>query len=110
MNVVLLVRVCLVVQEMLALKKAYADVILNTVKEAAGRVMVSERRAAVFQQELASAKEEALHMLLRLKQMMDAKVFVLFSIPSHVGFIGFCVFMVNAIDDCYDWKFCSFLF
>ncbi|TKY50325.1 hypothetical protein E2542_SST27785 [Spatholobus suberectus] len=59
--------------EMVALKKAYADVILNTVKEAAGRVMASERRAVMFQQELASAKEEALHMLLRLKQTMDAK-------------------------------------
>ncbi|KAG4911575.1 hypothetical protein AAZX31_19G015700 [Glycine max] len=59
--------------EMVALKKAYADVILNTVKEAAGRVMVAERRALMFQQELASSKEEALHMLMRLKQMMDAK-------------------------------------
>lgn len=66
--------VYLVVQEMVALKKAYADVILNTVKEAAGRVMVAERRALMFQQELASSKEEALHMLMRLKQMMDAKV------------------------------------
>ncbi|KHN13261.1 uncharacterized protein LOC114381807 [Glycine soja] len=59
--------------EMVALKKAYADVILNTVKEAAGRVMVAERRALMFQQEHASSKEEALHMLMRLKQMMDAK-------------------------------------
>ncbi|RDY07258.1 hypothetical protein CR513_08652 [Mucuna pruriens] len=59
--------------EVMALKKAYADVILNTVKEAAARVMVSERRAVMFQHELTLAKEEALHMLLRLKQMMDAK-------------------------------------
>ncbi|XP_020229608.1 uncharacterized protein LOC109810535 [Cajanus cajan] len=59
--------------EMVALKKAYADVILNTVKEAAGRVMASERRAVMFQQELSSVKEEALRMLLHLKQMMDAK-------------------------------------
>ncbi|CAJ1946876.1 unnamed protein product [Sphenostylis stenocarpa] len=58
---------------MVALKKAYADVILNTVKESAGRVMVSERRAVMFQQELTSAKENALHMLMRLKKMMDAK-------------------------------------
>ncbi|KAL2335586.1 hypothetical protein Fmac_016799 [Flemingia macrophylla] len=59
--------------EMVALKKAYADVILNTVKEAAGRVMASERRTVMFQQELSSVKEEALDMLLRLKQMTDAK-------------------------------------
>jgi len=80
--VVLLVRVCLVVQEMLALKKAYADVILNTVKESAGRVMVSEKRALMFQRELTAAKENALHMLMRLKKMMDAKV--LFSVPNFV--------------------------
>ncbi|ESW23159.1 hypothetical protein PHAVU_004G023400 [Phaseolus vulgaris] len=59
--------------EMLALKKAYADVILNTMKESAGRVMVSEKRALMFQQELTAAKENALHMLMRLKKMMDAK-------------------------------------
>ncbi|KAL9323402.1 hypothetical protein ACSQ67_008259 [Phaseolus vulgaris] len=60
--------------EMLALKKAYADVILNTMKESAGRVMVSEKRALMFQQELTAAKENALHMLMRLKKMMDAKL------------------------------------
>ena len=59
---------------MLALKKAYANIILNTGKEAAARIMASERRAVQFQQELASAKDEALRMLVRLKQMIDAKV------------------------------------
>lgn len=61
-------------QKMMALKKAYAEIILNTAKEAAARIMVSERRALHFQQELSSTKDEALRMLLRLKQMIDAKV------------------------------------
>ncbi|KAA8542606.1 hypothetical protein F0562_023758 [Nyssa sinensis] len=57
-----------------ALKKAYADIILNTAKEAAARIMVSERKSLRFQHELSVAKEEALQMLLRLKQMMDSKI------------------------------------
>ncbi|KAK9278792.1 hypothetical protein L1049_028370 [Liquidambar formosana] len=61
-------------EKLTALKKAYADIILNTAKEAAARIMVSERKAIRFQHELSSSKEEALHMLLRLKQMMDTKV------------------------------------
>ncbi|KAK4272051.1 hypothetical protein QN277_020652 [Acacia crassicarpa] len=60
-------------QKMLALKKAYANIILNTGKEAAARIMASERRAVQFQQELSSTKDEALRMLVRLKQMIDAK-------------------------------------
>ncbi|KAF8407981.1 hypothetical protein HHK36_007121 [Tetracentron sinense] len=59
---------------MAALKKAYADIILNTAKEAASRIMVSERKALCFQQDLFNAKEESLNMLLRLKQMMDSKI------------------------------------
>ncbi|XP_014506114.1 uncharacterized protein LOC106765861 isoform X1 [Vigna radiata var. radiata] len=61
-------------EKLTALKKAYADIILNTAKEAAARIMVSERKASRFQQELVSTKEEALRMLLRLKQMFDSKV------------------------------------
>ncbi|XP_027332222.1 uncharacterized protein LOC113847364 [Abrus precatorius] len=61
-------------EKLTALKKAYADIILNTAKEAAARIMVSERKATRFQQELVSTKEEALRMLLRLKQMFDSKV------------------------------------
>lgn len=57
-----------------ALKKAYADIILNTAKEAAARVMVSERKAMRYQHELFAAKDEALRMMLRLKQMLDFKV------------------------------------
>lgn len=65
---------CVFDQKLTALKKAYADIILNTAKEAAARIMVSERKASRFQQELVSTKEEALQMLLRLKQMFDSKV------------------------------------
>ncbi|CAI8609969.1 unnamed protein product [Vicia faba] len=61
-------------EKLTALKKAYADIILNTAKEAAARIMVSERKSSRFQQELASTKDEALHMVLRLKQMLDSKV------------------------------------
>lgn len=60
-------------QKMVALKKAYANIILNTAKEAAARIMASERRAVQFQRELTSTKDEALRMLVRLKQMIDAK-------------------------------------
>ncbi|KAI3952225.1 hypothetical protein MKW98_005920 [Papaver atlanticum] len=56
-----------------SLKKAYADIILNTAKEAAARIMVSERKAYRFQQELCAAKQEGLDMLLRLKQITDSK-------------------------------------
>ncbi|CAL0325382.1 unnamed protein product [Lupinus luteus] len=61
-------------EKLLALKKVYADIILNTAKEAAARVMASERKAMCFKQELASTRDEALPMLLRLKQMFDSKV------------------------------------
>ncbi|KAI3499369.1 hypothetical protein L1887_35166 [Cichorium endivia] len=61
-------------ERLTALKRAYADIILNTAKEAAARIMVSERKALRFEYELKNAKEDALQMLLRLKQMMDSKV------------------------------------
>ncbi|XP_018844782.1 uncharacterized protein LOC109008935 isoform X2 [Juglans regia] len=58
---------------MLSLKKAYAKIILNTAKEAATRVMASERKALRFQQDLRATKDEALRMLVRLKQTFDSK-------------------------------------
>lgn len=61
-------------QKTVALKKAYAEIILNTAKEAAARVMASEQKAVRFQQDLSGTKEEALRLLVRLKQMIDAKV------------------------------------
>ncbi|KAI7986842.1 hypothetical protein LOK49_LG14G00844 [Camellia lanceoleosa] len=60
-------------ERLTALKKAYADIILNTAKEAAARIMVSERKALRFQQELNVTKQQGLQMLLRLKQMLDSK-------------------------------------
>ncbi|XP_022750612.1 uncharacterized protein LOC111299598 [Durio zibethinus] len=54
---------------------AYTDIILNTAKEAVVRVMVSEKRAALFQHQLNCSKEESLRLLLRLKHMIDAKTF-----------------------------------
>ncbi|EOA38025.1 hypothetical protein CARUB_v10009495mg, partial [Capsella rubella] len=61
-------------QKLTALKKAYADTILNTAKEAAARVLISEKKARGFQQELAAVRDEALRTCLRLKQMYDSKV------------------------------------
>ncbi|KAF5740330.1 hypothetical protein HS088_TW11G00397 [Tripterygium wilfordii] len=60
-------------EKMESLKKAYAEIILNTAKEAAARLMLSERKALGFEQELRSAKNEALRLLLRMKQMIDSK-------------------------------------
>ncbi|KAL3525983.1 hypothetical protein ACH5RR_014355 [Cinchona calisaya] len=60
-------------ERMVALKKAYAEMILNTAKEAAARVMAAERKAKKFEHDLISTKEEALRMLLRLKQMIENK-------------------------------------
>lgn len=61
-------------EKMTALKKAYAEIILNTAKEAAARIMASERKAHHFQHDLSSTKDEALRLLLRLKQTMDSKI------------------------------------
>ncbi|KAG9456746.1 hypothetical protein H6P81_001254 [Aristolochia fimbriata] len=62
------------VEKMAALKRAYADIILNTAKEAAARILISERKALRYQQELSAAKEEALNTILRLKEVMDSKI------------------------------------
>uniref|UniRef100_A0A7N1A9V8 Uncharacterized protein n=1 Tax=Kalanchoe fedtschenkoi TaxID=63787 RepID=A0A7N1A9V8_KALFE len=62
-------------EKLMALKKAYADIILNTAKEAAARVMAAERRAFRFQRQLADSKEEALRVMVRLKHMMDSKIY-----------------------------------
>lgn len=61
-------------QKLLALKKAYADIILGISKEAAARVLASEKKSARYQYELKVAKEDGLQMLLRLKKMMDSQV------------------------------------
>ncbi|CAN6448415.1 unnamed protein product [Victoria cruziana] len=43
-------------------------------REAAGRILVAERKAVRCQQDLAATKEEAVKMLVRMKQMMDSKM------------------------------------
>ncbi|KMT17173.1 hypothetical protein BVRB_2g040830 isoform A [Beta vulgaris subsp. vulgaris] len=60
--------------KMEALKKAYAEIILNTSKEAAARVMVAERKARCFEQQLDSLKQESLSMLLRLKDHFNSTI------------------------------------
>ncbi|XP_047332394.1 uncharacterized protein LOC124935988 isoform X2 [Impatiens glandulifera] len=60
-------------ERLTALKKAYADIILNTAKEAAARILVSERKAFRYQHELNATKVQGLQMLLRLKQLSDSK-------------------------------------
>lgn len=65
-------------QKMEAMKRAYAEMILNTAKEAAERVMAADLIARRREQELVSVKEEAATMLLRLKQMVDAKVTIIY--------------------------------
>ncbi|XP_074580174.1 uncharacterized protein LOC141836564 [Curcuma longa] len=61
-------------QRMTALKSAYADIILNTTKESATRILASERRTLRLQQNLSMVKEESLAMLLRLKAIMEGKI------------------------------------
>lgn len=92
-------------QKLKALKKAYADIIFNTTKDAAARVMSSERKAARYQHELKVSKEEALQMLLRLKQMMDFKVN---HWPLDFNFhCIFCLFRVSSIKYISKkWSFC----
>lgn len=87
----------------MALKRAYADIILNTAKEAAARIMVSERKAMRYQKELFTAKEDALRMLLRLKQMLDTKVFCLY--------IPFCLilFLCFGVEELIKGSFCLVL-
>ena len=71
--------------KMVALKKAYAEMLLNTAKEAAARVMAAQRKAKMFEHDLNRTKEEALRMLLRFKQMLEDKVpfvFKNFFIPN----------------------------
>jgi hypothetical protein len=77
---------------MLALKRAYAEIILNTAKEAAARVMASERKASSFQQDLRATKDEALRMLLRLKQMIDSKVRNFHLMSFDFNRLAFCFF------------------
>lgn len=61
-------------EKMAALKSAYAEIMLNTAKESAARILASEKKALMYQKSLFDAKEEALAMLMRVKSFMDAKI------------------------------------
>lgn len=74
--------VCVWQKTTTGLKKAYAEIILNTAKESAARVMLSDRKSARFHHDLSETKEEALRLLVRLKHMIDAKVIYL-SAPTR---------------------------
>ncbi|CAA0828455.1 Unknown protein [Striga hermonthica] len=60
-------------EKMEAIKRAYAEMILNTAKEAAARVMAAELRSRRLEHDLVSTKDEAARMLLNLKQSIDTK-------------------------------------
>lgn len=61
-------------EKMAALKSAYAEIMLNTAKESAARILASEKKALMYQKSFFDAKEEALSMLMRLKSVMDGKI------------------------------------
>lgn len=61
-------------ERMTALKRVYADMMLDTAKEAAGRVMVAERRVRVVEYELKETNEEAVRVLVRTKRMIDSNM------------------------------------
>ncbi|RWW33838.1 hypothetical protein GW17_00001435, partial [Ensete ventricosum] len=102
---------------MAALKRAFADVILNTAKESAARILASDRRVLQLQQSMSLAREESLDMLLRLKSIMDSKVMALspishsstsvqFSLWQKIAFRGalssrdpVCILISEVIDD-----------
>lgn len=61
-------------QRMEAVKRAYAEIILNTAAESAARILASEKKAMGLQRSLATTKQDAVDMMLRLKSLMDSKV------------------------------------
>ncbi|KAI4366656.1 hypothetical protein MLD38_022504 [Melastoma candidum] len=60
-------------ENLTALKRAYAEMILNTAREAASRFADADRRAARFHRELCFVRDDAVRMLVKLKRMLDAK-------------------------------------
>lgn len=64
----------LFLQRLEALRKAYADVILNMSKESAARVMAAEMKAQQMERETQRTKDEASQVMARLKKKMDDAV------------------------------------
>ncbi|KAK1383722.1 hypothetical protein POM88_021457 [Heracleum sosnowskyi] len=74
--------------QIMALKKACAEIIFNINKEAAARVMVSEQKAVALQKDIDFTKQEALRMLLRVKQMSDATLIkVVLKVCTNLGMV-----------------------
>ncbi|KAG6474686.1 uncharacterized protein LOC122027894 isoform X1 [Zingiber officinale] len=61
-------------ERMAALKRAYADVILNTAKESAVRILAAERRTLQWKQSSSLVKEDSVALILRLKALMDSRI------------------------------------
>ncbi|KAJ8559883.1 hypothetical protein K7X08_003941 [Anisodus acutangulus] len=61
-------------EKLAALERVYGDVMLNTEKEAAARIMVSEQKVQCFQKELHVVKENGILAMMKLKKSMDSKV------------------------------------
>ncbi|XP_042441857.1 uncharacterized protein LOC122027084 isoform X3 [Zingiber officinale] len=59
---------------MAVLKRAYADVILNTTKESAVRILAAERRMLQWKQSSSLVKEDSVALILRLKVLMDSRI------------------------------------
>ncbi|KAG6474697.1 hypothetical protein ZIOFF_068635 [Zingiber officinale] len=61
-------------ERMAVLKRAYADVILNTTKESAVRILAAERRTLQWEQSSSFVKEDSFALILRLKALMDTRI------------------------------------
>ncbi|KAF9624685.1 hypothetical protein IFM89_012978 [Coptis chinensis] len=85
-------------EKIMVLKKVYADMLLNTVKEAAGKIMVCERKAFCFQKDATDTKAEAVNMLLRIKQVMDAKDADKSLLAPSTPLISFTIFCLLSTD------------
>ncbi|KAG6474700.1 hypothetical protein ZIOFF_068638 [Zingiber officinale] len=59
---------------MAVLKRAYADVILNTTKESAVWILAAERRTLQWKQSSLLVKEDSVALILRLKGLMDSTI------------------------------------
>ncbi|PAN38557.1 hypothetical protein PAHAL_7G180400 [Panicum hallii] len=57
-----------------AVKRAYAEVMLNAAREAAARILAAERRAAALAGGMDAVRDDAVAALLRFKAISDAKI------------------------------------
>jgi hypothetical protein len=65
------------------MKKAYAGIMLNMAQESAARVLAAERRAAALAAGLEAAKEDGVATLLRVKAIMEARVWLPLPLRSN---------------------------